>query len=83
MSEAGHDLHSAFPGKAAAFARLKAASPHFRSLVERYHDVAREIHRIESGIEPTSDERLETLKKERLRLLDTAAAAVAAEGAVQ
>jgi uncharacterized protein YdcH (DUF465 family) len=30
----------------------------------------REIHRIDSGIEPASDDRTEALKKERLSLLD-------------
>jgi len=40
-------------------------------LAERYHVLNREIHRIDSGIEPASEDRTEELKKERLSLLDT------------
>lgn len=81
MSDAGHDIHSAFPAEAAALQRLKVESPAFRAIAARYHALARIIHRIEAGIEPASDERTETLKKERLALLDRVAALVAAREA--
>jgi uncharacterized protein YdcH (DUF465 family) len=38
--------------------------------------VNREIHRIDSGIEPASDDRTEALKKERLSILDQVAVMV-------
>lgn len=80
MSEAGHDLRSVFPAHAAAIAQLKVESQAFHALADRYHDVARTIHRIEAGLEASSDLRLEEYKKERLRLLDDASAMLRAEG---
>lgn len=77
MSDHGHDLHSAFPADAAALQRLKIERPDFRAIVTRYHDVARIIHRIETGLEPAGDARLEELKKERLALLDRVADLIA------
>jgi len=50
--------------------RLKRQDPHFARLADEYHEVNREVHRIESETEAASDERTETLKKERLALLD-------------
>jgi uncharacterized protein YdcH (DUF465 family) len=78
MSEAGHDLHAEFPGDEAVLHKLKTQDGHFRRLTEQYHDVAREIARIETGVEAGSDERLEVLKKKRLLLLDEVAAMIAA-----
>ncbi len=45
-------------------------SAHFARLADQYHTVNREIHRIESEVEAASDQRSETLKKERLALKD-------------
>lgn len=80
MSEAGHDLRSVFPAHAAAIAQLKVESQAFHALTDRYHDVARTLHRIEAGLEPASDLRCEELKKERLRLLDEVSQLLRAEG---
>ncbi len=49
---------------------LKTGNEHFGKLAAQYHDVNREIHRIDSGLEPASDDRTEQLKKERLAILD-------------
>ena len=50
--------------------RLKAEDAHFAQLADDYHEVNREVHRIEAETEAASDERFETLKKKRLKLLD-------------
>ena len=50
--------------------RLKREDAHFARLADEYHEVNREVHRIESEAEAASDERTESLKKERLALLD-------------
>ena len=55
---------------------LKIGNEHFGKLAAQYHDVNREIHRIDSGIEPASDDRTEALKKERLSILDQVAVMV-------
>lgn len=75
-TETHHDLHSEFPQHGDILTALKQDSAAFRALAERYHTVNREIHRIETGIEPASDDRLETLKKQRLAMLDEVNAAI-------
>lgn len=70
MSHTPHDLHSEFPDATDALHLLKTGNEHFGKLAAQYHDVNREIHRIDSGLEPASDDRTEQLKKERLAILD-------------
>lgn len=65
-----HELHEAFPEDAALLTRLKVDDRHFANIAERYHELNRAIHRIESEIEPVSDEHAEDLKKQRLAMLD-------------
>ena len=56
--------------------KLKAADAHNARLADEYHEVNREVHRIEAETEAASDERFETLKKKRLALLDEITAIV-------
>lgn len=70
MSHTPHDLHAEFPDAAEALHTLKTGNPHFGRLADQYHDLNREIHRIDSGIDAASDDRTEQLKKERLAILD-------------
>ena len=58
--------------------RLKAEDAHYARLADKYHGVNREVHRIEAETEAASDERTETLKKQRLALLDEITAIVGA-----
>lgn len=69
-----NELADVFPEDAATLHRLKQNHAHFARLADRHHHVNREVHRIETGVEPAGDERLEALKKERLQLLDEIAA---------
>ncbi|MEO0462858.1 MAG: DUF465 domain-containing protein [Pseudomonadota bacterium] len=50
--------------------QLKANDAHYARLADEYHEVNRQVHRIEAEAEAASDERTEALKKERLGLLD-------------
>lgn len=77
MSDEGQHLHALFPGDDQALATLKGGNAHFRVLADRHHAMTKEIHRIEHGLEPASDDRLEALKKDRLSTLDQIAALVA------
>lgn len=70
MSHTPHELSDEFPGDHALLHELKLNNHHFVTLSERYHEVNGEIHRIESGVENTSDEYAEGLKKKRLALID-------------
>lgn len=70
MSHTPHELRDEFPDAVDALHQLKTTNAHFATLADRYHDVNREIHRIESEVEAASDDRAEALKKQRLALLD-------------
>lgn len=65
-----HDLHHEFPEYNDEIHYLKMNDNHFSRLFEQYHEVNQEVHRIEQGVENTSDEYLEQKKKERLKLKD-------------
>ena len=70
MTHTPHDLQDQFPDDAEALHRLKLGDAHFSRRADAYHDLNREIHRIDSGIEAASDDRMDALKKDRLALLD-------------
>lgn len=74
MTHVPHGLHEEFPQAAAAISRLKIGDAHFARLAETYESLNREIHRIESEVEPASDQVLEDLKKKRVKLKDEIAA---------
>jgi uncharacterized protein YdcH (DUF465 family) len=78
MTHVAHELHDEFPKDAEILHQLKVSDPHFAKLADHYHDLNREIHRIEAGIEAASDERTEDLKKERLSILDQVSAMLSA-----
>jgi uncharacterized protein YdcH (DUF465 family) len=78
MSHVPHELHEEFPEAADTLHALKTNDAHFARLADEYHTVNREVHRIETDVEPTSDEVLEDLKKKRLNLKDQIAAILAA-----
>jgi uncharacterized protein YdcH (DUF465 family) len=65
-----HDLHHEFPEFNAEIHHLKMNDNHFARFFNEYHEVDREVHRIEQGVENTCDEYLEQKKKERLKLKD-------------
>jgi uncharacterized protein YdcH (DUF465 family) len=65
-----HDLHHEFPEFKNEIHHLKINDNHFARLFNEYHEVDHEVHRIEEGVENTSDEYLEGKKKERLNLKD-------------
>ena len=70
MSHVPHELHEEFPQDRERLHDLKISNPHFVRLADRYHDVNRAIQRAEAEVEPTSDEALEEMKKQRLHLKD-------------
>lgn len=74
MSHVPHELHEEFPQDVKRLHELKTSNAHFVRLADKYHDINRAIHRAEAQVEPTSDETLEGLKKQRLHLKDEIAA---------
>jgi len=73
MTHVAHELAQEFPAHVELIHKLRLADRHFDRLCDRYHSVNRDIHRIEAGVEAATDERLETLKKQRLLMADEVA----------
>ncbi len=65
-----HDLHHEFPELSDRIHQLKTENRHFARLFDKYHEIDKEIIRIEQGQETPTDEYLEKRKKERLALKD-------------
>ena len=65
-----HDLIHELPEHRETIHNLKTSNAHFAKLFEEYHELDHEVHRIETGVENTSDEYLEQRKKKRLFLKD-------------
>lgn len=70
MTNIPHELPEAFPDKIGRMHDLRASNARFARLEDEYHGINREIHRVETNIEPRSDFDLENMKKRRLALLD-------------
>ncbi|WP_084398517.1 YdcH family protein [Henriciella aquimarina] len=79
MSHTPHELAEEFPDAVERMQALKEADPHFARLADQYHEVNREIHRIETDIEPASDEHQTELRKKRLYLKDQIGAMLTTE----
>ena len=65
-----HDLVHELPEHRDTIHNLKMTNNHFARLFDEYHEVDHEVHRIETGVEMTSNEHLEERKKVRLHLKD-------------
>ena len=70
MSHVPHELADEFPDHADRLHELKISNTHFARIAEEYHALNREIHRIEAGVEPATDERTTNLRKQRLEMKD-------------
>ncbi|MFT4097198.1 MAG: YdcH family protein [Rhodoblastus sp.] len=78
MSHVAHELTDEFPAKIEEIHQLKASNGHFARIAERYHDLNRTLHRMETNVEPADDATMEELKKERLKLKDEIASILGA-----
>lgn len=65
-----HSLAKELPEYKEQIHQLKMKNRHFAKLADEYHDLDNEIIRIEEGVENTSDDYIDTLKKKRLNLKD-------------
>ena len=70
MSIEHHPLLNEFPEHHDVIHRLKTDDAHFRKLFDEYHQVDKEVYRMEQNIEPATDEAMEDRKKQRLLLKD-------------
>ncbi|GAX61490.1 hypothetical protein SCALIN_C22_0204 [Candidatus Scalindua japonica] len=65
-----HPLIKEFPEYKEQIHDLKIKNNHFAKLMKQYEDIDKHVYRIESDEEPTGDEYLRDLKKDRLKLKD-------------
>jgi len=65
-----HSLALEFPALREKIHALKMSNQHFVHLFESYEVIDKAIVRIENGLEPNTDDHLETQKKKRLLLKD-------------
>ncbi|MCA1779717.1 MAG: DUF465 domain-containing protein, partial [Xanthomonadaceae bacterium] len=56
MSNVPHELAEDFPEHKQKIHDLKRSDLHFERLVDEYHEINRTVHRMETRIEPVSDE---------------------------
>ena len=70
MSHVPHELHEEFPEAADKIHQLKMSDAHFSRLADEYHAVNREIHRMETGVEPVSEDVENQKRRHRLALKD-------------
>lgn len=77
MSNTPHTLGEEFPGQIDAIHALKASSPRFAEILEKYDEVNDRIHRAETRIQPLSESAEHDLRKQRLALKDAIAATLA------
>ncbi|MEZ5999605.1 YdcH family protein [Hyphomonas sp.] len=70
MSNTPHELSAEFPDLADKIHELKTSNAHFAKLADEYHELNRQIHRIETDVEPASDEHQTELRKQRMALKD-------------
>ncbi|MEQ6916323.1 YdcH family protein [Halomonas aquatica] len=73
MSHTPHELVEEFPEHAERIHSLKQSDTHFAKLVEDYHEVNRQIHRMETEVEPVATHIEEDARKKRVALKDAIA----------
>lgn len=70
MTVEHHDLQHDFPEFHDRIHALKTSNTHFAKVFDEYHEVDREVRRIEQEIETPSDVYTEELKMRRVKLKD-------------
>lgn len=74
---APHELAEEFPSQTDRIHALREKDAHFRNLTDRYHEANRAVHRAEARIELLSEAEEHKLRRERARLKDEIARALA------
>ncbi|TVR10471.1 MAG: DUF465 domain-containing protein [Salinarimonadaceae bacterium] len=78
MAHTPHELAEDFPEHVERIRELKQSDAHFARLAAEYHEINRAVHRMETRVEPTSEETEEDLRRRRMILKDEIAAILAA-----
>ncbi len=70
MSNTPHELHEEFPAEAEKIHALKVSNTHFARLADEYHEINRQVHRAETGVEPVDQFAEVEMRKKRAALKD-------------
>jgi len=70
MSHVPHELTEQFPDAKEKIQHLGQTDNHFAKLAENYHELNREIHRIETNVTPADEGYEKQLRRQRVALLD-------------
>jgi len=70
MANTPHELNEEFPEFSDQIHALKTQDAHFSKLFDEYHNVNRGVHRAETDIEPTTDDHVTEMRKQRAALKD-------------
>ena len=70
MTNVPHELADEFPEHREKIHTLRQADAHFSKLVDDYHKMNREIHRVETGVQPTGEDFEKQLRRQWLALKD-------------
>lgn len=70
MSNTPHELHEEFPAEAEKIHALKVSNTHFARLADEYHEINRQVHRAETGVEPVDQFAEVEMRKRRAALKD-------------
>jgi len=70
MSHVPHELAEEFPEQKDKIHLLNQSDAHFAKLSEEYHNLNREIHRIETNVAPADEGYEKQLRRQRLALKD-------------
>ena len=65
-----HDLVHELPEYREQIHTLKVENPHFARLFDEYHEITKDVERMETEVEPVSTETEEEYKRKRLQLKD-------------
>jgi uncharacterized protein YdcH (DUF465 family) len=65
-----HDLRHEFPQFEQKITELKTSDNRFKNLFDTYHDLNKQVYRIESNVEAHGDEYLKELRHKRVLIKD-------------
>ena len=70
MTHTPHEIAEEFPDYKDTIHELKLSDQYFANLVDEYHDLNRQIHRMETEVEPVTTLTEEEARKRRVALKD-------------
>lgn len=79
MSHTPHEITEEFPEHRERITELRTTNGRFARLLDEYHDTNQAVHRVETRVEPASEDVEEELKRKRVRLKDEIALMLSGE----